>query len=791
MCPRLPCLVMSVAVAAAPSWLPSSHAHAEPAGPRPLAQTGVAIAPRDAAFFSATLRLREQWQRIENSNAYARIKSLPAVQRALGSLAEQRTAPGSPLSMVDTFMSLPENIEARALLDDMIATDTFVYGEPSCISFLQLLKKLQQAQQAAALVAPGLDGGLMLEELEMLDDADEKEAGAGRLRVRPVRLRAADAEDGPGLALEDVADLDADQVRKRFLTQTLIDNLDLLVVPDVVWGFRTTKAASAQSQLARLETLGRLLAQMNPEFENAFERRKAAGGEFLVATFSGEQVPWQELHQQLAGDIGDVEDLDTVFERLQSLRLVIALGQIGDRVILSIGGSLDHLAKLALPEGTRPGLLTTKPFEVLRAHADKPLTGISYMSGEMAAAFATTADDLTATLEAASGAIAVSELPEEAAEDARQWLATGAARFAGRLPEPGPWLACAFLADEGYEGYTWNWARNQPFDGTKRLDLLDHVGGAPLAVLVARLKSDPKLLDDIGTFVGRGLELVRQYGLPGFEADDFDEFGRYDEALSPLMAKATTTVREKILPALGDGQVGLVLDAKTKMKRLHRDLPSSAEPLPLVEPAIVLPLSDPKLFREGLSDFFALSDELVATVRRLDPEALRPDYRVPDPEKERVEGGSVWAFPLPNSGLDEQVRPAIGVGEKAVVFSLVPRQAARMLGASRLETASAAFEEPLASAAALDFAGIVDALRPWILYAVRYGCAVSREGVVGPDEDLAADDETQEAREALEVAGVVLEAAQCFRSAVAETAVTDDAMVTHWRNVIHDMPPQK
>jgi hypothetical protein len=191
-----------------------------------------------------------------------------------------------------------------------------------------------------------------------------------------------------------------------------------------------------------------------------------------------------------------------------------------------------------------------------------------------------------------------------------------------------------------------------------------------------------------------------------------------------------------------------------------------------------------------LSDIFALSDELVAAVRRINPDAVRPDYRVPDPTKDKVDAGTVWSFPLPNAGLDDQVRPTIGVGETAAVFSLVPAQAIRMLGANRLETGSgpAEFEEPLACAAALDFAGIVDAVRPWVLYAVRYGCALQREGQLGPDEDLAADDETEQAKEALEVAGAVLEAARCFRSAVAASTVKDDALVTHWRNVIRDLP---
>jgi len=781
------------------------HAAATAADPpgTALEATGVAIAPRDAAFFSASLRLREQWQRIENSNAYARIRRLPAVQRALDSLEEQRTMPGSPLSMVDTFMSLPENVEARALLADMVASDTFVYGEPSCIAFVQLVKKLQRAQQAVAILsAPGIGEGLMLEEEtelfdeEVFDDDDEPEARAGRVPVQPVRLRADvdddDDVDERGDGDLAVADFDGEQLQKRMLADVLVKHLDLLVVPDIVWGFRTTKAPSAKAQLARLEALGRLLVQMNPEFEKAIERQSVAGGEFLVVTLAGDQVPWQDLQEQLAGDIGPVPGLDRVFERLASLRLVVALGQIGDRVILSVGGSLDHLAKLALPAGARPGLLTTKPFAPLREHADKPITGISYLSGEMAAEFATRPGDVQASLEAVAGLAAVMDVSAEVTRDVQAWLAKGAEALARRLPDPGPWLGYSFMTPEGYEGYAWDWSDNQPFDSRKRLDLLEHAGGAPLAVAALRFKSDPQLFDEIGGFLGRGLDLVRTHGLPGFDADDFDQLSRWDEALAPVLAKAAAAFRDKLGRALADGQVGFAIDAKAKGKRPHRDLPAATEPLPLLEPAIVLPLADPKLFREGLSDLFALSDELVATLRRLDPDAVRPGYRVPDPEREKVEGGSVWSFPLPNAGLDEQVRPAIGIGENVVVLSLVPRQAARMLGASRLETGSGVtnFEEPLARAAAIDVPGVIDALRPWILYGVRYGCVMQRDGRVGPDDELGADVETEQVKEALHVADVVLEAAKCFRTSVATSTVTDEAHVTHWRNVIRDLPAQ-
>jgi hypothetical protein len=133
------------------------------------------------------------------------------------------------------------------------------------------------------------------------------------------------------------------------------------------------------------------------------------------------------------------------------------------------------------------------------------------------------------------------------------------------------------------------------------------------------------------------------------------------------------------------------------------------------------------------------------------------------------------------------------VGAETVVFSLAPKQAGRLLAGARLETGSqlSTFQEPLAGAATLDFAGLVDAIQPWIVYLTRYGCVQQRDGVVDADEPLTAEDETPEAKEALAHIAVALEAAKCLRAAVSETTTTEEATVTHWRNVIRDMPPRK
>jgi hypothetical protein len=113
-----------------------------------------------------------------------------------------------------------------------------------------------------------------------------------------------------------------------------------------------------------------------------------------------------------------------------------------------------------------------------------------------------------------------------------------------------------------------------------------------------------------------------------------------------------------------------------------------------------------------------------------------------------------------------------------------------MLAGATIETGQSLtkFEEPLSTAAALDVAGLLEAAKPWITYAARYMSVQQRTGEVDADEELAAEDETDQVRDVLRDVGVVIEALQCLRVAVAETSTNEGALVTRWRNVIRDLP---
>ena len=63
-------------------------------------------------------------------------------------------------------------------------------------------------------------------------------------------------------------------------------------------------------------------------------------------------------------------------------------------------------------------------------------------------------------------------------------------------------------------------------------------------------------------------------------------------SLLPLLGRLNQTTRDKLLPALADGQIGLVIDTKLKSKRFFRAMPAVADPLPMAEPALIFGVSD-------------------------------------------------------------------------------------------------------------------------------------------------------------------------------------------------------
>ena len=308
------------------------------------------------------------------------------------------------------------------------------------------------------------------------------------------------------------------------------------------------------------------------------------------------------------------------------------------------------------------------------------------------------------------------------------------------------------------------------------------------------MKSNPAAFAELVATAGEGWRLFKKHGLPNIDDDESQEqVADFEEHVVPLAGRLAEILGKKLVPSLADGQVGIVFDTAAKTRRLHEELPEADQPLPLPDLSFVLPLADAALFRTALSDLFELGDALVVAMRRMDPDSVPEGYQPPEPEKTKIEGGSAWSYALTGAGLDAQIRPGIAIGEKAAVFSILPGQAGRLLAEKKLETGAALadFAKPLAGAAAADVPRIIDAVKPWAVYLIRYGTVLQRDGQVDADAPLTTDAETPEVKEIREHVAVVLDAAKAFRASAAETTVSAEATVTHWRNEIRDLPAAK
>src|SRR5207244_2684188 len=84
--------------------------------------------PADAAFYSAMLRNREQLDAVLRSRAWARLKSLPAVQMGLQLLQAQQAQPAPQVAPFLEIYQKPENQQLVALLGDMFSEEVFSYG---------------------------------------------------------------------------------------------------------------------------------------------------------------------------------------------------------------------------------------------------------------------------------------------------------------------------------------------------------------------------------------------------------------------------------------------------------------------------------------------------------------------------------------------------------------------------------------------------------------------------------------------------------------------------------------
>src|SRR5262249_10189930 len=150
------------------------------------------------------------------------------------------------------------------------------------------------------------------------------------------------------------------------------------------------------------------------------------------------------------------------------------------------------------------------------------------------------------------------------------------------------------------------------------------------------------------------------------------------KAVLPILSQMDEVNVKMLYPALADGQIAFALDAKWTSKQWQSALPETTKALPLAEMGLVLGLSDAELFRKSLGEYRRLITELFSAVRDLGPGG--PGVEIPEPKKEKGKAGDLYYYPLPADwGLDPQIQPTAGVGDKFAALSLSRAHTERLL----------------------------------------------------------------------------------------------------------------
>jgi hypothetical protein len=695
------------------------------------------MAPADAAFYSASLRLKEQFDVLVESKAYAKLLEIPLVQLVKMQVAFQwQQSPEPTVAKFREYVQSAEGQEAVAVLKEMFSEEMFVYGGGDIAQSFKLLMKLNGIQRTARLEA----------------------AARG----------------------EEVEKVVAERIRK-----VLEEDAEQFKVPTLVFGFRIKDADRARRQLDEVHALVRnQLDAQRPELSAHLQRDQIGGHEFLTLRLDGSMIPWDEIREK-ATDI-DSEQLEQWRAMLSSKTLTVALGVVDEFVLLSLGDSTDHLATI----GGGKFLVDQPAIGRLARHAEERIASIGYVSQSLARSMNSpqqTVEDLAATAEQVLR-------QADIAEDHRSQLVEDirSLDIAKYMPEQGEASSVVFLTARGYEGFKYGTGARPMMDSSKPLTILNQAGGSPMLVFASRSRDTVEDYDSAIEWLTRTAKHVEQIAETKAKPEDWAKYQQYRERIVGLLHRLNEANREYLYPAFADNQGALVVDVASTSKQWIRHMPASPKPLPILGIAMVASVSDAERLRQGAKEYFAVVRDAIALARELNPEKV-PDFDLRKPQKRELEDGSaLYVYPLPEEwGVDAQVAPNGGLSDSAAAISMRPETTERLLRPTPLKVDTPLdLNRPAAMVAHFEFHKLIGAIKPWIDYGLDV--AMGNLKTDGDDESDAASPPEQSPM-MLQMGFVVpqihqfLDVASALRSASSVTYQEDGLWVTHSETHFEDL----
>ena len=541
--------------------------------------------PADAAFYSVSLRLKEQLDAFLDSNAYNKLMQIPLVQMAKMQVAfqwQQAALPG--IAPFKEYVDSPEGQETLALLQEMFSDEMFFYGGGDVATTVELFMELNAIRRTARLEA-------------MARGEDPNEVMAERIK------------------------------------EVLDENAADFKVPSVVFGWRIKDVQRAERKLDEVHSYARhFLDGHYPELSAHLQRDQIGGHEFLTLRMDGSMIPWDQIREQ-AEDV-DPEQLDEWQEMFSTKTLAVALGVVDEFVLLSIGNSTDHLETF----GQGPSIAEQPAMSRLTKHAQERISSLSFMSRALSQNLNSPEQTIEDLASAAEEILHAAEVDEEQRAKLVADIRGLGSEVEKYMPQPGDLASVTFLTDRGYEGFRYQDGPPPMVDSSKPLTILDHAGGDPMVVVATRSKEDAEGYQRAIEWVKRIAGHIEEIAEAKADPDDWARYLQYRERGLELLRRLDQATREHIIPAFEDGQSAVVMDVSAKSQRWIKQMPESPKPLPMLEIALVATVSDAEHLRQGVVEYFDVAREAITLLREINPEDV-PKFELPEPETRALDTG--------------------------------------------------------------------------------------------------------------------------------------------------------
>lgn len=685
-------------------------------------ESAIKEVPADAAFFSSMLRNREQIDLIAASKAWAKLTSMPSVQLAW-TLLEGQLDDGGSLAPLRQWYKEPQNRELVELLGDMGSHEVFVYAGANSTDLAELLDRVLNVARLQ-----GFQESFTGENKPLSDDATV-----------------------------------------RLILNALAKNPKQVHVPDLVLGFRLTDTKRATTQLQRLEKLLEEAAPLLPQIQGKIKRAKLAGGDFLVATLDSKTLGWDEqLVRKYEEKPGQYDGL---VDRLNNLKLTISLGIRGKYLLLAFGETTAPLTQLG--QGKR---LTDRPeLQPLARFAEQRLISVSYTSKAFHRHTRSSWTNIETWVSILNDALAQSKLKPNQQARLKKDLAELEQDLKKYLPEPGALLDFSFLTAGGWESYRYDHGLNPQADPSRPLDILNHAGGTPLLLAAGRGKVSLEGWNVLTKWQGVILAYFEEFVAPQMNPKNRKQFAQAVKVLKPLWERFDQTTRKELIPALADGQWALLVDAKQTGKQWFKGMPPARKPVPLLEPALVVGLSDAAAARRAFAEYRVILNDLRKELPKIDPE--KTGFAIPAPQLRNVKAGELYFYPLPaDLELDPRILPNVGVSDKVAVLALTQEHSERLFAPAPLQTEGFLMkhrQRPLSGVTYIHWAGLVDVTASWIDNVVE---DAAKKADAGQVEDI-----FKQVRAAFDLLRV-------FRCSSSISYVENGVEVTHSETRVRDLP---